>query len=128
MDRLGWSEVQETCFNCRLSHESEKSFCCGEVNQESLSQFPKGRGLCTGEAPAPSSRLSSIALLSTGTDRRRRGLWGQEDNLGELATGHMASVGPPASGKRDFCDPWQSLKVYEFRDGEAIQDHTHTHK
>lgn len=39
----------------------------------------------------------------------------------------MASVGPPASGKRDFCDPWQSLKVYEFRDGEAIQDHTHTH-
>ena len=45
----GWSECQETFLNCQLSHESEKSFCPGEVDQDPLSQFPNGHELCMGE-------------------------------------------------------------------------------
>lgn len=59
--------------------------------------------------------MSSISLLSVGTDGRSGGLWGQEDSLSEPATVHMAIMGPLMIGKHGFWDPWQSLAVYKVR-------------
>lgn len=65
--------------------------------------------------PKGPQAVSSISLLSLGTDGRRGGLWGQEDSLNEPATVYVTSPGPLMIRKRSFWDPWQSLAVYKVR-------------